>query len=732
MASAGSIFVDLLLRDSSYRSGLQRARKETNDASNAWRRDMDRAKQSFQGVVSPINNIATAVGRLTGIFASALSVQKIVAYSDAWKGLESRLNLVTGSAAKTAAVQQELFDIAQNTAQPLNETVAAYTRLANSLPDVTKKQYDLTRVTDLLSKTLVLSGTNAAGAATFFQQFGQAASSDFKAIGQELQTFADQNPALYKILSDEAAKYGKTLKEMGKDGELSFQFVADALIKQGDVIDEQSTKIALTVGRAFQQLDNAFLKFIGTSSEVSSATSGLALIVSSLAQNLNLLASGVGILAAVYAGRLLTSLTASIALWAANTTQVIAYQAALARMAGVSTAAAAATTALGAAATVAGRALALLGGPIGLALIAVVTLYGREQARAAEMQQRFNDAAGKTVALSAEYVNASKARQAEIRKEVQGLVDVARAESIAARAEFTRLAAKKDAMGEPGMFNIGGLLADTMVVNPSIERAQQRMKQTGEQFGKLEKEISNLGKSAEALPNKIINYDNALKNLNTTTSTAAATNKELSQGVKDYGAALGESTEETESWGINIEEIGKSAATNIQSAFADFLFDPFAEGTKGMLKGFIDTVRRMIAEAAAAQLSKALFGGDSGGGALGGLGSLFSGNGLGQLLGSFGSSSPVGPYLPMFAEGGYLEPGQWGIAGEEGAELIYGGRSGKTIVPQDKMGGGNVYQIDARGADMGAVRRIEQSLQMLAGPGVIEQRVTNAQVRGAL
>ena len=47
-------------------------------------------------------------------------------------------------------------------------------------------------------------------------------------------------------------------------------------------------------------------------------------------------------------------------------------------------------------------------------------------------------------------------------------------------------------------------------------------------------------------------------------------------------------------------EYAKQAARNIQFAFADFLFDPFKSGRlSGMLSGFIDVVRRMIAETAA-------------------------------------------------------------------------------------------------------------------------------------
>ena len=67
----------------------------------------------------------------------------------------------------------------------------------------------------------------------------------------------------------------------------------------------------------------------------------------------------------------------------------------------------------------------------------------------------------------------------------------------------------------------------------------------------------------------------------------------------------------TQKLGDNAEQMSEfaiQAARNIQTAFADFLFDPFARGLSGMLRGFIDIIRRMIAEALAAQLGKYLFG----------------------------------------------------------------------------------------------------------------------------
>lgn len=87
----------------------------------------------------------------------------------------------------------------------------------------------------------------------------------------------------------------------------------------------------------------------------------------------------------------------------------------------------------------------------------------------------------------------------------------------------------------------------------------------------------------------------------------------------------------------SLSEYAKRAAQNMESAFAAFLFDPFKAGAKGMAQSFGETVRRMLADAASAQLMQALFGknADMAGGLLG---SAFSS--LGGLFGG-GSSAPT-------------------------------------------------------------------------------------------
>jgi len=121
-----------------------------------------------------------------------------------------------------------------------------------------------------------------------------------------------------------------------------------------------------------------------------------------------------------------------------------------------------------------------------------------------------------------------------------------------------------------------------------------------------------------------------------------------------------------------LNEFAKSGARNIQTTFADFLFDPFKDGMVGMAQSFGSAIKRMIADAVSADLMKRLFGDLSKGGlgtgwlsALGGLlpnasGGVYNSASLSQYSGSVVAK----PTLFAFARGA-------GVMGEAGPEGIF-------------------------------------------------------------
>jgi len=156
-----------------------------------------------------------------------------------------------------------------------------------------------------------------------------------------------------------------------------------------------------------------------------------------------------------------------------------------------------------------------------------------------------------------------------------------------------------------------------------------------------------------------------------------------------------------------LDEFTKAAAKNIEGALADFLYDPFAEGLDGMAKKFGQTIQRMVADAAAAQLAKALFGdfGKDGelGGWIGGIakgaasfdwGSLFAGvfHG-GGLVGAGAGMSRAVPAAAFFNAPRYHNGG---FAADEVPAIL---QKGERVLTKEQQragmqgGGGQPLQL---------------------------------------
>lgn len=112
-----------------------------------------------------------------------------------------------------------------------------------------------------------------------------------------------------------------------------------------------------------------------------------------------------------------------------------------------------------------------------------------------------------------------------------------------------------------------------------------------------------------------------------------------------------------------------------------------------------------------------------------GLNSLFGGGGF-NLAGLFGGGG-----FPTRAMGGNVYAGQPTMINERGQEIFVPTQPGRMVPASQVNGGGSVVfapNIDARGADVAAVARLEQSLQRLAAEVVptIRKEIANGPKKG--
>lgn len=197
--------------------------------------------------------------------------------------------------------------------------------------------------------------------------------------------------------------------------------------------------------------------------------------------------------------------------------------------------------------------------------------------------------------------------------------------------------------------------------------------------------------------------------------------------VRNATAGLGD-TLQTDS--DRIAKFAETAAQNFQSFLGQGLYDIAKGNFSNIASAFGDMVLRMATEAAAADLSKALFGnllsGGSGEGMLSGLfrniGGWFTGGASGPTAtvpGSnlFGSMlSTIGGFFSgSNANGGYIPPGKWGWVGENGPEPAFGGRHGMSVSPAG-AGAAPVYHINVQAVPgMSRATALQQGAQIGLG-----------------
>lgn len=142
-----------------------------------------------------------------------------------------------------------------------------------------------------------------------------------------------------------------------------------------------------------------------------------------------------------------------------------------------------------------------------------------------------------------------------------------------------------------------------------------------------------------------------------------------------------------------------------------------------------DLLRIAVQQAIIKPLFNAIFGGGPSGALVGSVNSLFEGE-----------------FAGLFARGGTIPPGSWGIVGEEGPELAFAGPGGLGILSNAESrrmlvagaaGGPTIAMpitIDATGADPAAIARLNAKLDQLRGdlPGTIVRTVREATSRRVL
>ena len=561
-------------------------------------RNLGTAKSGFASVNEAISRTRTQLLALAGAASVVDMGRNVVSMADEYKNLEARLKLATKSQAEFNDLQGKLAAMADANRQSLSATIDLYSGIAPSLQRVRRSQEDILKAVDSVNKALVVGGATAQGSAASILQLTQALGSGVLR-GDEFNSIMENGRGIALALADALHTDVGKLRSLAEQGKLSAQVVTQALIEQNDEIAKKYAQMPITVGQSIQVLKNNILKATGNVDAYTGASAALSSTLISLSKNLDKVALAGGVVAAIYGGKAITSLSAYIAAqYAAITadtariTSTRALQAAEAELAAarraleagyvsgniaqVTTArtaeavavqnVATATRAVGAAAASSSvlvrglsAALGLVGGPVGAFLLAVggtgywLKSIQTEQEKAKDAIKDANgewvknaDILDKVKGLSAEYATATGSRKKKIEEETEAL----RANT---KAEITNTEAKIAAL-ETKLRSARDEFAKTPVVQSDVPGDYA--------IDQLEAEKAVL----DAYVKDIENQKAKLSELRQTLTGVAEEQKHLGQATVETGVATGKTAKEM----LDATNVDKKA-TESAKAHADTL-----------------------------------------------------------------------------------------------------------------------------------------------------------------
>tara|TARA_R110000803_G_scaffold110640_1_gene179062 strand:+ start:738 stop:2798 length:2061 start_codon:yes stop_codon:yes gene_type:complete len=626
---AKSIKVVLELDNKDFKKGIKGSQKAVGDLEKS-------GKQSFA-------NLGTAFKAMLG----AAAIQQFVSLGDEFLNMSNKLKAVTGSTAEYENAMKLVGQVAKSTRSDLGATASLFANLTVASEELGLKQTEIASITETFSKGLKISGADAGAAAGAITQFGQALASG-TLRGDEFNSINETNTEFMGQLAKALGKSRGELRKLAEQGMLTADIVATATLEMEKAVNEKFGKTTATIGESFTMLKNELVTVFGEIQAKTGVFTKIAAVVLLVAENVEFLAKMFAVAFAVMvAQRIVTTALAVVQLAQAFR-----------------------------AAAVAGT---LLQGVTGVGLVKVGIGVAAASAAIVGMNALFDD--------SVEGMDALGDAGKDIDLKLPGAPDQTLPEETGESESSKKLKAQEEALKvekaqkKAATEKLNILKREATLIQDNAQKVKSMF---ADEEASLQNKIAQLG-----LENQMIGLSDRQKD---NMQQIADLEAEKTEAMAAAGALLLNS-DPTENLRLQQEEIARiialydqyivkikegtsanyTAATSFGAGwnealanFADNVNDSAQYGAKifnTMSQGFTDSIMTFVetGKLSFKDLFKSL------------MTEMIKMMANKMFLAIFGAGGPAGGlFAGLFNKGGYIPAGQFGIAGEQGPEIVNG------------------------------------------------------------
>ena len=191
-----------------------------------------------------VMSIGSAVAALPG---------KIMAASDAYSGMQARLQLVAGSAEAASEMNDLIYQSALRARGSYEGMADAVGKIAMTAKDAFPDPREVVPFVEGIQKLFTIGGTGIQQQADAMLQLTQALGSG-KLQGDEFRSIAEAAPMISQMIADYMGVSRGELKDLGAQGEITADIMKNAILSNMDVIEQKFETMPMTWGQAWQQM----------------------------------------------------------------------------------------------------------------------------------------------------------------------------------------------------------------------------------------------------------------------------------------------------------------------------------------------------------------------------------------------------------------------------------------------------------------------------------------------
>lgn len=205
---------------------------------------------------------SSGVAKFVGTVASLAAVKRVMDLTDTYTNTNARLAMITKSLEEQKALQEDIFAAANRARGQYDDMANAVAKMKMLAGDAFGSNQEAIGFTELLQKSLKVSGAGTSEQQSAFLQLTQAMASG-KLQGDEFRSIMENAPMVANAIAKYLDVSKGELKELSSDGAITAEIIRNAMFDSADDINKKFKTMPQTFGDVWNRIKNAGTQAFG-------------------------------------------------------------------------------------------------------------------------------------------------------------------------------------------------------------------------------------------------------------------------------------------------------------------------------------------------------------------------------------------------------------------------------------------------------------------------------------